>query len=120
MIMDRRKIRYGIAIFFILCGLIIGIVGGYGCVVVKHYKMPISDPRVSQYSGDISYNSITTIAATSLDRDWVDIDTRKTIEGLPFTTQSGFLWLPIIVGLAYIALGIWSLRKKDFLFEKEK
>lgn len=45
---DRRIIRYCFAAFFILCGLIIGILGSYSSVY-RHYvgEIPLTDARVS-------------------------------------------------------------------------
>lgn len=116
---DRRKIRIGIATFFILCGLIVGIVGSYGCVAIRDYKIPLNDYRISEYPV-VYANSVEQIYASAAGREITvaDIYTTDVIKGLPYTTQSRFLWLAIVIGLAYVALGIWSLINKDFLFQK--
>ena len=117
--------RYIFTVFFILCGLIIGILGTYGFVAVKHYEggllytnllVPVLEAK---YPGDVikqDYSSWLSNEPTL----WYDIYTREKIEGLPYTTDSNLVWIAIIVGLAYLGLGIGILVKKDLLFKKEE
>ena len=119
---DRVKVRYGFAIFFILCGLIIGILGSYICMLRRYTgKIPLTDTRVpalkDMYPHNISMDS------SILHYDIFDIirldDIRK-LEGLSYTDGTHLMWLVILVGLIYVGLGVKSILSKDWLFKKEK
>jgi hypothetical protein len=124
----RTKTGLGIAIFFLLCGLIIGILGTYILVVTKHYKGEIlkTDPllailqtkypdKVKEVNYDTRERAFAYEPNTSLR---YDITTAEKIEDLPYTTLSNFIWITIILGLVYIGIGIKSLIKEDWLFKQ--
>jgi hypothetical protein len=114
---ERTKIRYGFATFFILCGLIIGILGVYGCVAIKHYKGTISltDSHVSNL--ETTYPSSITKAGSMLNYDMYDT---KKIEDLPYTTASNLSALFAVVGLAYLGFGIGIILKESLIFEENR
>jgi hypothetical protein len=118
----KKQTRYIMAIFFILCGLIISIGGSYG-YAIRHYvgDVPITDvSRVlmlrEKYTGYVGMGSETTLHYDIPEiKKGEDI---RNLEGLSYTSQSHLIPLLMLVGLAYSALGLCFIFKKDFLIKK--
>lgn len=124
-VMSRKTLSYYFASFFILCGLITGILGTYTCVTTKHYE-----------GGVLARDSVVPVLEAGCPNDiikqdypsrlgdeptvWYSFYTTERIEGLPYTTVSNLVWVVVVVGLAYLGLGIATLVKKDLLFNPEK
>lgn len=114
---ERTKIRYILATFFILCGLIIGILGTYGCMTYKYYKgvLPLTDSRVPNLEANYP-NDVARVGSTLS----YDIVETKKIEGMPYTSESNFAILYLVSGLAFLGLGISIIFKEDLLFSEKK
>lgn len=112
--MNRKIIRYIFAIFFILCGLIIGIIGSYGCIVTKHYKGDILLGTPLALELEAAYPDAVEVGQIHLQYDILDT---KLLD-LPYTTNRGLLWLFIPIGLGYTVLGVAILLKEDLIFRK--
>lgn len=127
----KTQARYGLAVFFILCGLTIGILGGCFCLA-RHYVgvIPLDSTRatelITMYPDGL--NSVDSPLGPAAPIVLIpvgptlhyDILTIRNIEGLPYEIRSDLWWLPICVGLIYVGLGVKSVLSKDWLFVKSK
>jgi uncharacterized membrane protein len=114
---ERTKTRYIFAVFFILCGLIIGILGVYGCVAVRHYNGAISLTDSSVPILETMYPNNITKGDSALS---YDIVSTKKIDNLSYTTSSNLSVLFVVIGLGYLGLGIGIILKEGLLFDKNK
>lgn len=117
--------QFWVATGFLICGLLVLIGGVYSCVAIRHYEgsLLLDDPRVEfllstypVYPPDAEPNGLDTHGIvvkgkTSLSYNIFD----SRIMELPYTTYSGYSWIPFIMGLGYIALGIQMYRKKEIV-----
>ena len=115
----KTRTRYGFAIFFILCGLLIGI-----CGMNRHYVgiMPLDSTYASELMvlypdrGMPELNRVIPVGSTL----HYDIRTFKPLGNLDYTMQNKLWWLIICIGLIYIGLGVKCVLSKDWLFTKNK
>lgn len=112
---ENKRLRYIFASFFILCGLTVSILGGYECVALKHYEgdvllgTPIAIELAVAYPGNVIEGQI------HLQYDILDT---KLLD-LSYTTDRGFLWLAILLGLVCTILGIATILKEGLLFRND-
>ncbi len=121
---NRKQLRYGFAITFILIGLIISVGGTCGCLADKHYEGQIQNfeeqkliagSPTSQVIAMYPYN-VGNIGSTLYYK--FDRHNIGTLEGLSYTIDIGWLWFFVFAGLFYVLLGLHILRNKDFLFRR--
>lgn len=123
---NKTKSRYGLAIFFILCGLIVGVSLSTFMFTWKDYEgvIPITDnsasillemyPRWSPPYESVAFPYTTKDGVESVA---YHLYTYKNWD-LPYKVHTEYLWFPIVFSILHIGLGTYILLNKEAAFAK--